>query len=150
MAATYKGFFKPKNPHKYRGDPTNIIYRSRWELLAMGRFDIDPNVIWWSSEETIIPYRSPKDNRIHRYFVDFTVNIRNIKGTTETVLIEVKPAKQTVPPVIQENKRKSKTYINEVVQWGVNSAKWKAAKEYCKDRGYHFKIITENELGIKF
>lgn len=148
--ATYKGIFKPKNPQKYKGDPTNIIYRSRWELLVMGRFDSDPNVIWWSSEETIIPYRSPLDNRIHRYFVDFTAKLNTFDGKTKTVLIEVKPASQTVPPVIQESKTKSRKYINEVMRWGINSAKWKAAKEYCKDRGYEFMIMTEKEIGIKF
>lgn len=148
--ATYKGYFKPKNPHKYRGDPTNIVYRSRWELLVMGRFDADPNVIWWASEETVIPYRSPVDNRIHRYYVDFTAKVNRTNGTSKTYLIEVKPYKQTVPPAINESKVKSKRYINEVMTWGVNSAKWKAAREYCKDRGYEFLIMTEHELGIKY
>lgn len=146
--ATYKGKFRPNNPQKYRGDPTNIIYRSRWELMVMGRFDKDPNVIWWASEETIIPYRSPVDNRYHRYFVDFTVRLKTREGKTKTVLIEVKPYAQTQPPMIQEGKKKSRRYINEVMTWGVNSAKWKAAKEYCADRGYEFMIMTENELGL--
>ena len=70
---TYKGYFKPKNPKKYKGDPTNIIYRSSWECKLMIRLDEDPNVISWGSEEIIIPYRSPIDNKIHRYFVDFIV-----------------------------------------------------------------------------
>lgn len=145
---TYKGYFKPRNPHKYKGDPTNIVYRSRWELLVMSRFDVDPNIIWWSSEETVIPYRSPVDNRIHRYYVDFTARVNTSDGKTKTVLIEVKPYAQTVPPTIKEN-TKSKKYINEVTTWGVNSAKWKAAKEYCKDRGYEFIIMTEKNLPIK-
>lgn len=145
---TYKGYFKPKNPQKYRGDPTNIVYRSRWELLVMSRFDIDPNVIWWSSEETVIPYRSPIDNRIHRYYVDFTARVNTSDGKTKTVLIEVKPYNQTIPPAIKENTR-SKKYINEVTTWGVNSAKWKAAREYCKDRGYEFIIMTEKNLPVK-
>lgn len=146
--AKYQGYFKPRNPQKYKGDPTNIIYRSRWELLVMSRFDIDPNVIWWSSEETIIPYRSPVDNRIHRYYVDFTARLNKPGGGTRTVLIEVKPYKQTQPPVITEGKKKSRKYVNEVMTWGVNSAKWKAARAYCKDRGFEFMIMTEHELGI--
>lgn len=146
--AKYQGYFKPRNPQKYKGDPTNIIYRSRWELLVMSRFDIDPNVIWWSSEETIIPYRSPVDNRIHRYYVDFTARLNKPGGGTRTVLIEVKPYKQTQPPVITEGKKKSRRYVNEVMTWGVNSAKWKAARAYCKDRGFEFMIMTEHELGI--
>jgi hypothetical protein len=146
--AKYQGYFKPRNPQKYKGDPTNIIYRSRWELLVMSRFDIDPNVIWWSSEETVIPYRSPVDNRIHRYYVDFTARLNKPGGGTRTVLIEVKPYKQTQPPVITEGKKKSRKYVNEVMTWGVNSAKWKAARAYCKDRGFEFMIMTEHELGI--
>jgi len=64
------------------------------------------------------------------------------------VLIEVKPFKQTQPPTITESKKKSRKYVNEVMTWGVNSAKWKAAREYCKDRGFEFIIMTENELGL--
>jgi hypothetical protein len=146
---TYKGYFKPRNPAKYKGNPSNIIYRSRWELLLMDRFDKDNNVVWWQSEELIIPYRSPVDNRKHKYFPDFVVNLINSKGIKETVLIEVKPASQTVPPTLTEGKSK-KRYIQEVMTWGVNEAKWKAATEYCKDRGWKFQIMTEKELGIKF
>lgn len=146
---THKGYFNPSNPHKYMGDPSNIIYRSRWELIVMGRLDKDPNVIWWGSEETVIPYRSPVDNRIHRYFVDFTVRIKETTGKIKTKLIEVKPSSQCRPPPLMEGK-KSKKYINEVLRWGVNSAKWKAAREFCKDRGYEFLIMTEHEIGIKF
>jgi len=146
--ATYKGFFKPKNPQKYKGNPSNIIYRSRWECLLMDRFDKDPNVISWGSEEVVIPYRSPVDNRMHRYFVDFIATIINKDGVKKTVLIEVKPAAQTKPPVVQNSK--TRRYITEVMTWGVNEAKWIAAKEYCKDRGWEFMIFTEHELGLKF
>lgn len=146
----YQGYFKPKNPGKYKGNPTNIIYRSRWELLVMDRFDKDPNVIWWQSEETVIPYRSPIDNRVHRYFTDFTANMKTADGKFKTVIIEVKPSGQTRPPVIQEGKKKNRRYINEVMTWGVNEAKWKAATEYCENRGYEFIILTEKELGIKY
>jgi hypothetical protein len=142
---TYQGKFKPRNPDKYKGDPSNIVYRSSWELTAMLRFDQDPNVIWWQSEETVIPYRSPIDGRIHRYFVDFTVKTKD-----KVMLIEVKPKSQTMPPILKEGKPpKTKRYINEVCTWGVNDAKWKAAREYCKDRNYEFIILTEDNLGIK-
>lgn len=147
--ATYKGIYKPINPDKYKGDPTNIIYRSWWEYRYMHVLDTDPTVMWWQSEETVIPYRSPVDQRIHRYFVDFTVKYKTKTGS-KTILVEIKPFKQTQPPVITEAKKKSRKYINEVMTWGVNSAKWKAAREYCKDRGYEFIIMTENELGVKF
>lgn len=144
---TYQGFFKPKNPQKYKGDPTNIVYRSGWELKLMLYLDSHKDVISWGSEEIVIPYRSPIDGKIHRYYVDFTVTKINKDGKKETALIEVKPASQTKPPAKQE--RITKRYLTEVKTWGVNEAKWKAASEYCKDRGWSFHIFTEKELGIK-
>ena len=146
--ATYKGFFKPKNPQKYRGDPTNIIYRSGWELKLMLYLDEHKDVINWGSEELIIPYRSPIDGKVHRYFPDFIVTKINKQGLKETAIIEVKPKKQTVPP--QKQSKVTKRYLTEVKNWGVNEAKWKAATEFCKDRGWSFHIFTEQELGIKF
>ena len=147
----YKGSFKPRNPQKYRGNPTNIVYRSRWEYLLMDRFDKDSNVVWWQSEEIAIPYRSPVDGRIHRYFPDFLVYLRDNTNKTKTVMIEVKPAVQTKPPILKEGQNpRSKKYINEVFTYGVNTAKWKSAREYCIDRGYEFLIMTEKELGLTF
>lgn len=142
----YKGTFKPKNPDKYKGDPTKIIYRSRWELMVMQKLDAHPDVIQWSSEEVVIPYISPIDNRYHRYFMDFYMKRKSKEGKIEEILIEVKPFAQTKPPTVQN--KVSRRYITEVQTWGVNSAKWKAAQEYCKDRGWQFQIITEKELGL--
>jgi len=145
---TYKGKFKPKNPQKYKGDPTNIVYRSSWELKLMFRLDDDPSVVSWGSEEIVIPYISPIDGKVHRYFVDFIVTRINSKGIKNTILIEVKPKSQTQPPKVPS--KKTKKYLNEVFTWGVNEAKWKYATEYCKDRGWEFVIMTEVELNIKF
>lgn len=143
-----QGFFKPKNPKKYKGDPTNIVYRSGWELKLMLYLDSRPEVISWGSEEIIIPYRSPIDGKMHRYFPDFIVTKINKDGLKETALIEVKPFNQTIPP--KNNKEKpTKKFITEVKNWGMNEAKWKAASEYCKDRNWTFHIFTEKELGIK-
>ena len=148
---TNKGFFKPRNPQKYKGDPTNIIYRSGWELKFMLYLDSRSDIIQWSSEEVIIPYKSPVDGRYHRYFVDFSVTTINKDGKKETTLIEIKPAAQTKPPVLKEGMTpKNRKYINEVFTWGVNQSKWQAATAYCADRGWTFKILTEKELGIKF
>ena len=138
-----KGKFRPNHPEKYKGDPTNIFYRSSWELKLMSNFDKADNVEKWSSEEVVIPYISPLDMKRHRYFVDFWVKYKD--GKQE--LIEVKPKKETVAPTAQ--KMKSKRYIKEVMTWAVNSAKWKYAEEYCKKHGYEWKILTEIELGIK-
>jgi hypothetical protein len=148
MTKYNKGKFKPKNPQKYKGNPSEIYWRSSWELKLMLYLDEHKEVISWGSEEIIIPYRSPLDNRIHRYYPDFVVTKINSEGKRETAVIEVKPAKQTVPPKIKEKVNKS--YITEVKTWGVNEAKWKAALEFCKDRGWTFHIFTEKELGIKF
>lgn len=143
----YKGRFKPKHPEKYVGDPTNIIYRSLWELRVMRHFDMHSSVIKWGSEEIIIPYVSPVDNRMHRYFPDFYVKTIGTDGKINTTIIEVKPAVQTREPKKQE--KRTRKYIAEVLTWGVNQAKWKAAEEYCKDRKWTFKIMTEKDIGIK-
>jgi hypothetical protein len=142
----HKGKFKPKNPAKYNGDPTNIIYRSSWELRFMIWADEKPSVVKWRSEETVIPYLSPIDNKYHRYFVDFQVQIRRKDNSLFTYLIEIKPEAQTRPPTVQ--RRVTKKYITEVMTWGKNEAKWKAADSYAKDRGWEFLILTEKHLGI--
>lgn len=144
---SYKGRFRAVNPQKYKGDPSNIVYRSRWELKLMGHLDAHPDVLQWSSEEVVIPYRSPIDGRIHRYFVDFYVKKKTSQGIEE-VLIEVKPKAQTAPPQARTGKP-TRRYINEVHTWGINEAKWNAAKDYCMSRGWKFVIMTEHELGIK-
>lgn len=112
--------------------------------------DAHPDVISWGSEEVIVPYVSPIDSRYHRYFPDFVVRKRNRNGTIETVMIEVKPYSQTIPPKIQN--QRTKKYLKEVQTWGVNDAKWKAARKFCADptRNWRFVIMTEHELGIKY
>lgn len=144
---SYKGFFKPSNPAKYKGDPSNIVYRSSWELKFMRYLDAHGDVLEWSSEEFSIPYRSPVDGALHRYFPDFKVKKKNPSGIEETVVVEIKPAKETKPPTVQT--KKTKQYLREVYTWGINSAKWKAAEAYCSDRKWKFMIMTERELGIQ-
>lgn len=145
MAHNYKqGFFKPQNPKKYMGDPINIVYRSGWEKRVMEWADTQPGVVRWSSEEIVIPYKSPVDNKYHRYFVDFYVETVGRDGQTRKLLLEVKPKAQTLEP--KKQSRKTKRYITEVVTYGVNQAKWKAADEYCKDKGWEFMLITEEQL----
>lgn len=141
---TYKGYYKPKNPQKYKGDPNNIIYRSGWEATFMSYLDNHPDVLEWSSEELAIPYLSPIDNKWHRYFPDFVVKRRDVKGKIETVMVEIKPFSQTVEP--KKQKRITKRYITEVRTWGINSSKWEAAEKYCQSRGWIFVKITEKNL----
>lgn len=141
----YQGKFSPRNPAKYRGDITNIVYRSGYELKFMNWCDLNSDVIEWGSEEIYIPYRSPLDNKVHRYFVDFFVKIQS-KESVRICLIEVKPFRFTQEPKIP--KRRTKRFIQEVKQWGVNLAKWEAAKDFCENRKWEFMIITEKDLGI--
>jgi|TARA_A100001015_G_scaffold113323_1_gene125915 hypothetical protein len=143
---TYKGRYTVKNPKKYVGDINKVIYRSSWELRCMNYFDQNENVLKWSSEELAIPYISPIDKRWHRYYPDFVIQMLDEQNRVKTVMIEVKPHKQTKPPA--PRKRTTKRYIQEVKDWGINTSKWKAAQEYCADRKWEFKILTENELGI--
>lgn len=157
-----QGLFTPKNKEKYRGDVTKIVYRSSYEFSFMLWCDHNVNVIEWSSEEVIIPYRSRLDElyerkhklekqKWHRYFVDFWIKIRDKSGTETRYLVEVKPHHETIRPLI-EGTNKSKTTIRRQVQtWIINQAKWAAAETYCKKRNMKFKIITEKELyGKKF
>ena len=101
----------------------------------------------WGSEEFWIPYLSPVDNRVHRYFPDFIIKVKESSEDVKTYVIEVKPKKQTMPP--KQKSRVTKSYLYEAKTYAVNQAKWKAAKEFCADRLIEFKIITEDELGIK-
>ena len=145
---SYIGKFKPKNRAKYKGDHTAITYRSLWELRFMRYLDTTPSVLKWSSEEIVIPYRSPIDGRRHRYFPDFWVRVKTSEGVVKESLIEVKPKAQCSPPKGSppKDRRKRGRFIREVKTWGVNEAKWKAAKAYCDDRKWGWKILTEDDL----
>ena len=141
---SYKGRFKPKNYKKYKGDPTRIFYRSLWERRFMVYCDESTNILEWGSEEVIIPYRSPLDNRIHRYFPDFYIKYKNREGRIIREIIEVKPKKYLSPP--KEPKRKTKRYLTEVSNYAINQAKFKAAEEFCDERKLAFRILTEEHL----
>lgn len=143
----HKRRYTPIFPEKYTGDPTNIIMRSSWETRFASWCDKNPNIVKWCSEETVIPYRCPTDNRIHRYFVDFRVQVKDRNGNLKTYLIEVKPEKQTKPP--EYPGKRTKRYLVESMTYMKNRAKWESAINYAKDRGWEFKIITEHELGLK-
>ena len=143
---SYKGKYYPSFPRKYKGDPTNIIYRSLWERKFMVYCDKNQNILEWASEEIAIPYRSPIDNRVHRYFPDFYMKLKETNGRIKNYVIEVKPLKQTTKP--KKPKRQTKGYIREAFEYARNQAKWKAAREYCADRMWEFKVITEKELDI--
>lgn len=126
---SYKGKFRPTFPNKYVGNPDNIWFRSLWELKLFQYLDVNSAVLQWSSEELAIPYISPADGKVHRYFPDVVMKARTRNGDIKTFMIEVKPKKQTAMPI--------------------NEAKFAAATNYCEKIGWEFRIITENELKIK-
>ena len=145
---SHHGKYFPRHPKKYKGNPTNIVYRSSWEKKFMNWCDLTESVSEWQSEEFFIPYRSPIDGRVHRYFPDFFVKYRDANGKRRTMVVEVKPKSQTKMP-IQNPKKRTKSWAYSVRTYAINQAKWKAAREFCNDRNIEFKIMTEDELGIK-
>lgn len=134
--------WKPKNPIKYEGNSNNIIVRSSWEVRFLNWCDSNKHIVSYSSEEIIIPYLSPVDNKYHRYFPD--AKIRTSNG--QIYIIEIKPFCQCQKPKLTKNKQR---YLTESQTYIVNTAKWQYAKEFCQQRGWQFKIITEYELGLK-
>ncbi len=111
----------------------------------MKYFDDNPNVIWWASEEISIPYKSPVDNRVHRYFPDFIAKIRTKDGKEKTYMLEVKPEAQTKMP---KQRKRTKRMIQEVATYAINQEKWRAADLFCREHGWEFMLITEKELGL--
>lgn len=136
-----QGIFTPKNKHKFKG--THAVYRSGLELKFMRFCDNNDNVILWTSESVIIPYVSPLDNRVHRYYVDNMVHIRE-GSQVKKYLVEIKPFKQTLPPATKYKKKQHLLY--EQATYSVNQAKWQSARDFCKKNGMHFLILTEKEL----
>jgi len=135
----YSGKYKVKHRSKYKGDPDNVVFRSLWEKAAFKWCDENALIKNWSSEEVVIPYIWDVDKRYHRYFMDLRITYKSGK----TVLVEIKPEKETMPP---KRPDKSKRYINEAMTYVKNQNKWEAASEYAKDRGWGFEIWTEKQL----
>jgi hypothetical protein len=151
LGLSYKGRFRPKSPEKYKGDPTQIIYRSLWELKLMKRFDEHPDIVEWQSEEIAVPYYNPVKGKKSRYFPDFVIKKRIADDKYQVVMIEVKPKKQTsAPDPAMKYKtptgRVSRRFINEATTYAINEAKWKAAMQYCQERGWVFQVMTETEI----
>ena len=143
---SYKGIYKPSYPQKSIGDPNNIVYRSLWERKFMTYCDLNENIMKWASEEIWIPYLSPIDRRVHRYFPDFFIKYKDSKGNIKESLIEIKPKRQVEGPKAQ--KRVSQKQMYEIKEFAKNQAKWKAAIEFREDRRWEFQILTEDNLGV--
>jgi hypothetical protein len=139
--------WKPKHPEKYVGNVTSITTRSSWEVRFLNWCDDNTNVLEYSSEETVVPYRSPVDMKAHRYYLDAKIKVKTATGVIKTYLVEIKPSIQRNIPV--KPKRQTKRYLAECATFMVNQAKWGAADRWAKDRGWEFIILDEYDLGIK-
>lgn len=144
MPEYHQGVYRPRNPQKYAGNATQIVYRSSWEYRVMFWLDTNANVLLWNSEGLSIPYVSPLDGKQHRYFPDMLAKIRTKTGD-KTFLLEIKPHAQTQ---LRTPKRKTRRYLNEVATYAVNVAKWEAAQKVCEEQGWEFKILTEHDLHL--
>lgn len=142
-----QGTYKPNNLSKYKGRGLPK-FRSGYELKFFKWCDRNPNVLEWSSESVIVPYISPIDGRVHRYFVDNQIILKE-GDKIGKYLIEIKPFIQTQPPKIAPDSRKKRsTIIYETRQYMQNTAKWEAAKKFGERKGFKFTILTERELNI--
>jgi len=135
----YKNKYIPINKSKYIGDLDSIICRSLWERRFCKYLDNSPNVIRWGFELLRIPYYSPIDNKHHNYIPDFIVEYTDKQNKKQISLIEIKPYRQT-------EKKNKKISLKESVVYSINLAKWESAKQYCKEHGWIFKLLTEKEL----
>ena len=142
----YKGKYKVKNRSKYVGAVDNVVYRSSWERRFMVYADSNPNVVKWNSEELVIPYVSPVDGKVHRYFPDFWIEVKGESGQINNIVIEVKPKGQTGPPKLGKTAKSKYRYLRALKTWKVNEAKFEMAREFCDDRKWQFKILTEDHL----
>ena len=142
----YSGIYRAKNPKKYRGNPSNITYRSLWERKYMIYCDSTPSILEWGSEEIAIPYKSPIDRRVHRYYPDFYIKVLEKGGRVSKYIVEIKPKKQTKPPYGKD--KRTAAYKREALTFAKNRAKWNAAEDYCDDRQMKFLILTEDHLAV--
>ena len=148
MSKTHKGRYLPRNPEKYKGDPSNIQYRSSWERTFMKWLDLNEKVRDWASEEVAVPYFDPVQKKWRSYYPDFMVRYVASDGLIITEMVEIKPYAETQQPK-KNPQRRTKSWEYSVYTYINNQAKWEAAKKFCEDKGIRFRIVTEYELGLK-
>jgi hypothetical protein len=140
--------FRPLNPNKYAGDPTKIVCRSGIEKRYMKYFDEASSILKWGSEEIVIPYQHPVDKKVHRYFPDFIIKLKDKTGKIKVFIVEIKHSSDTIKPV--KGKKQVKRFLTEAVTWEVNNAKWAAAKAWAAKRKIEFIVLTEREIQNKW
>jgi hypothetical protein len=140
-----QGIYTPKNPEKYIGR-NHINFRSSWEYKFCHFCDSNDRILQWNSESITIDYIDPADNKWHRYYPDFLIKLVDKNGQVKTLLIEIKPIKETVEP--KRPKKISKSYVESLNTYHKNQAKWDAARIFCKKNDIEFQILTEQDLGV--
>ena len=91
MGESIKSKYTPIYPHKYQGNSKMIICRSSWERKFCQWCDMNNSIVSWASEEFSIPYVSPKDNRVHKYYPDYLIKVKEKNDMIKTYVVEVKP-----------------------------------------------------------
>lgn len=144
-----QGYYTPKYPDKYRGDPTKIRFLSSWELQTHRFLDFNSTILEWASEPIAIPYYHPykknfdKTPKITRYYPDYWVRYKNRRGQIVQEVWEVKPEKQSRPPRKSKNKKQN---LYEQATYNINLAKWDACYKFCNKYGMKFRILTEKDI----
>lgn len=133
-----QGIFTCRNPQKYIGKH-KPKYRSGWEMVFMTFCDSNDNIVYWASEALKIPYRHPFTGKQTIYVPDFFVVYKNKFEQTVAEVVEIKPKKQS----LIESKIASQ---KDRMIVAINHAKWAAAMGYCKQHGYTFRVVTEDQI----
>lgn len=133
-----QGTYEVQNPEKYVGIG-KPRYRSSWELSVMTMCDNNPAINQWASESIKIPYKDPLTGKATVYVPDFLVVFVDNSKKKRAELWEIKPAKQAFKESVGKNKYDQAQYVR-------NMVKWEAARNWCKQNGVHFRIITEHDL----
>jgi hypothetical protein len=143
-----QGYFTPKNPEKYDGDPSNIIYRSSWELKFLTYCDNNDSIIKYAAEKVGVPYINPILKKESTYWIDCSMITKAPDGTLTKWLIEIKPNKYLTPPEAPTRLTEKATlnYAHHAKAYIINTAKFNAAKVWAHKNGMRFGIITENFL----
>lgn len=133
-----------KNPKKYIGDLSKLLFKSSWEENMFNFCDNNINITKWGYEIFEIPYMKPMDNffKPAKYYPDLYIEYYDKDKNFIKELLEIKPLKQTKP----SRSKRPLVKLMENQTYRVNTAKWEAANKWCKDRGIKFSIITEKSV----
>lgn len=140
----HQGIYQLKHPEKYCGKK-NPRFLSSFEYQCFRFLDHHNGVIKWGAETVVVKYYNPVKQRTARYIVDVYVKYRDKYGVEREELIEIKPKAQVKKPK-KQGRKKQETFLQEQRTYATNIAKWQAAKEYARQRGWNFRILTEDDI----